>query len=74
MRLVGHIPARRDDVIFSTTGGEIFARLDRDEESWSMTRDEQIEVGREAVLRVVGEICDRSPDLKIDWYAVSPAS
>ncbi len=66
------IPARRDDVVFSTTGGEIIARLDRDEDTWSMTRDEQIEVGREAVLEVVEEICERSPDLKLDWFAVSP--
>jgi len=59
--------------MFSTVAGEIVARLDRDD-AISMTRDERIEIGRQMVLGVVGEICERSPDLKLDWFAVSPAS
>ena len=53
-------------------GEGINARLDRDEEV-GMTRDERSEIGREAVLEVVGEVCERSPELKLDWYAVSPS-
>jgi hypothetical protein len=68
-----HIPARREDVIFSRAGSEISARLDRDEPV-RMTADERIEIGREAVLEAVGEVCEHSADLDADWYAVSPAS
>jgi hypothetical protein len=66
------IPLRREDVLFSKVGGEIQARLDR-EDSVRMTEDERLEIGREAILEAVGEVCERSPDLKLDWFAVSPA-
>jgi hypothetical protein len=66
------IPARRDGVLFSRAGEGINARLDRDEEV-GMTMDERSEIGREAVLEVVGEVCERSPELKLDWYAISPS-
>ena len=66
------IPRRREDVMFTSVGGEIRARLDREDAVW-MTQDERIEIGRQAVLEAVGEICERAPELKLDWYAVSPA-
>jgi hypothetical protein len=66
------IPPRREDVMFTKVGGEIRARLDRDEAVW-MTSDERTEIGREAVLEVLGNLCERWPELKLDWYAVSPA-
>jgi hypothetical protein len=66
------IPARRGDVVFSLRGREIQARLDRDDSVW-MTEDERIEIGRDAVIEAVGEVCKGSPELKLDWYAVSPA-
>ncbi len=66
------IPARREDVMFSKVGGEIRARLDREDSAWR-TEDERSEIDREAVLQAVGQVCERSPDLKLDWYAVSPA-
>jgi hypothetical protein len=67
------LPKRREDVCFSKVGEEIGARLDRDE-SVSVTRDERVEIGRRAVLNTLAEICERAPELKLDWYAVSPAS
>jgi hypothetical protein len=70
--LTERIPQRREDVLFTSAGGEIRARLDRDDAVW-MTQDERLEIGRRAVLDVVGEVCDRAPELKLDWYAVSPA-
>ena len=70
-RLAQRIPARREDVLFSKVGGEIRARLDRDE-AVSMPQEERVEIEREAVLEAVGEVCERSPDLKLDWYAVAP--
>jgi hypothetical protein len=66
------MPARRGDVLFSKRGNQIQARLDRETSTW-MTQHERIEIGREAVIAAVGEICERSPHLKLDWFAVSPA-
>jgi len=54
------------------SAGEIGASLDR-EDSVSQTNDERVEIGRRAVLEALEEICDGSPELKLDWYAVSPA-
>lgn len=70
--LSSRIPQRREDVVFAARGDEIRARVDRDDCVW-MTRDERAEIGRAAVLGVVREVCERSPELKLDWYAVSPA-
>jgi hypothetical protein len=73
MDLLGErIPARREGVLFTRAGEGISARLDGDE-AVGRTHDERSEIGREAVLEVVGEICERSPELKLDWYAVAPA-
>ncbi len=66
------MPRRREDVVFSRTGGEIRALVDRDE-SIRMTQDERAEVGRTAVLEVLGEVCERAPELCLDWFAVSPS-
>jgi hypothetical protein len=63
---------RSEDVCFSMVGDEIGARLDRDE-SVSVTHDERVEIGRRAVLEALEEICEREPELKLDWYAVSAA-
>jgi len=37
----------------------------------SMERDEREEVGRLAVLDILQEVCERAPELKLDWFAVS---
>jgi len=66
------MPRRREDVVFSRAGGEIRALIDRDD-SVRMTQDERLELGREAVLEALGEVCSRAPELRIDWFAVSPA-
>lgn len=70
--LGARIPKRRDDVVFSLAGGEITARLDRDE-SIAMTQDERAEIGRQAVLEALSGLCERAPELKLDWFAVGPA-
>jgi hypothetical protein len=36
----------------------------------SMERDEREEIGRRAVLDIVCEVCERTPELKSDWFAV----
>ena len=74
MSLLGErIPKRCEDVCFSLSGAEIGARLDRDEPV-SMTSDERVEIGRRAVLDALDEVCERAPELKLDWYAVVPAA
>jgi hypothetical protein len=65
------IPKRCEDVCFSISGDEIGAILDRDE-SVSMTRDERVEISRRVVLDVLEEVCERAPELTLDWYAVAP--
>jgi hypothetical protein len=70
--LCERLPRHCEDVCFSMTDGEIGASLDR-EEFVSETNDERVEIGRRAVLGALEEICDGSPEPKLDWYAVSPA-
>jgi hypothetical protein len=70
--LCERLPHHSEDVYFSIAGGEIGATIDR-EESVSETNDERVEIGRRAVLGALEEICDGAPELKLDWYAVSPA-
>ncbi len=70
--LTERVGSRREDVSFSRVGAEIRANLDRDAPI-AMTQDERTAIGRRAVLEVVGEVCERAPELKLDWYAVSPA-
>lgn len=70
--LCERLPSNCEDVCFSTADGEIGASLER-EESVSETNDERVEIGRRAVLGALEEICDGSPELKLDWYAVSAA-
>jgi hypothetical protein len=70
--LTERIGRKFDDVSFTRVGPEIRAKLDQDQPV-AMTQDERIARGRRAVLEVVGEICERAPELKLDWFAVSPA-
>ncbi len=62
----------REDVHFARVGGEIRANIDRDEPV-AMTNDERTDIGRRAVLEIVAEVCERAPELKLDWFAVSPS-
>jgi len=70
--LTSRIGTRRDDVHFARVGREIRANLDRDEPV-AMTLDERTDIGRREVLEIIEEVCERAPELKTDWFAVSPA-
>ncbi len=61
---------RRGGARFSRGAAEIRVSWDEDAPV-SMERDERAEIGRIAVLEILGEVCDRTPGLKLDWYAVS---
>jgi hypothetical protein len=66
------IPKRCEEVRFSVSGDEIGASIDSDE-SVSMAREERVELGRRAVLDALEQVCERAPELRLDWYAVAPA-
>jgi hypothetical protein len=69
--LCARLGARRDGVSFAKVGGQIRAATQEDAPV-SMTRDERLEIGRRAVLELVRDACDGAPELKSDWFAVSP--
>jgi hypothetical protein len=70
--LTSRIGRSREDVRFARVGSEIRANLDRDEPV-AMTNDERTDIGRRAVLGIVEEVCERAPELKLEWFAVSAA-
>lgn len=73
LELLGELIAgRREDAYFKRSGSYITARLDR-EDPIAMTRDERAEIGRRAILDIIGDVCERTPGMKVDWYAVRPA-
>lgn len=74
MGLLGErIPKRCEEVRFSVSGDQIEARLDCDRPVSTM-RDERVEIGRRAVLEALEQVCERAPELRLDWYAVAPAA
>jgi hypothetical protein len=70
-RLSQRLGARRDQVSFSKAGDEIHATWDGHRDT-STTPEEHSEIGRRTVLEVVRDVCEVAPDLKLDWFAVSP--
>ncbi len=67
MRRLG---AQRDEVSFAIVGAEITARLG-DDDGDPATREARAEAGRWVVFELVRDVCERAPELKTDWYAVS---
>jgi hypothetical protein len=61
--------ASYEDVSFARFGPEIRATWTEDV-SVSMERDERVEIGRRAVLRILRDACERAPELELDWFAV----
>jgi hypothetical protein len=68
--LAQQLGARRDEVSFAKVGSEIVATWGEDVPS-SMERDERAEIGRSVVLEIVRDVCERTPELRLDWFAVS---
>ncbi len=66
-----HLEGHHGNVSFVKEGPKIQARPLEDAPV-AMTSDERAAVGRRAVLDLVREICERSPELNCDWFAVSP--
>jgi hypothetical protein len=70
--LAERIGSRRKGVSFRRVGDEIRVNIDRDDPV-HMTQDERVDIGRRAVLEIVADLCERDPELELDWFAVSPA-
>jgi hypothetical protein len=69
--LLERLGAVRDRVSFSKPGAtEIIAVWDADVSS-AMTQDERIETGRRMIFDMVKDVCEYSPPLDVDWFAVS---
>jgi len=64
------LPQKRDQVSFARVGNEVRATWGEDAPV-SMERDERVEMGRRAILGILRDVCDRTPELKFEWYAVS---
>jgi hypothetical protein len=69
-RLASALGPERDEAYFTTGEREIYATWG-DDVPVSMERDEREEVGREAVLEILERVCETSPELHYDWFAVS---
>lgn len=69
--LLQQLGTDRDDVLFAKVGTEIRV-IWKEEVPISMECDEREEIGRLVVLNVVCDVCERTPQLKSDWFAVSP--
>jgi hypothetical protein len=61
--------ASRNETTFARVGHEISASWGEDVPA-SMERDERAEIGRRAVLAIVREVCESTPELELGWFAV----
>jgi hypothetical protein len=63
------LSAGHDEASFAKVGLEIEVTWGEDLPV-SMERDERAEIGRRAVLEIVRDVCERAPELELDWFAV----
>jgi hypothetical protein len=68
--LLPRLRARADEVSFVMVGDEIRATWG-EADSDSATRGARAEIGREAIVELIRDACERAPELKSDWFAVS---
>jgi hypothetical protein len=65
------LEGERYEVRFAKVGAEIRATW-RADAPITMERDEREEIGRRVVLDILLGVCASAPELKSDWFAVSP--
>jgi hypothetical protein len=66
-----HLGPKREEASFAKVGNVIRAEWGADAPV-SLERDEREEIGRGVLLEIVRDVCERTPGLKTDWYAISP--
>jgi hypothetical protein len=67
-RLDGH----HDGVLFVKVDDAEIRATWREDAPISMERDEREEIGRRTILDIVLDVCTQAPELRSDWFAVSP--
>jgi hypothetical protein len=70
-RLAVRLGSSVEDAFFVKVGNEILATWGEDAPV-AMERDEREELGRLALLGIIEEVCEETPDLRADWFAVAP--
>jgi hypothetical protein len=63
--------AKRDDASFARVGLEIRATFGEEVRA-AAAREQRAETGRREVFEIVCDVCDEHPELRSDWFAVSP--
>jgi hypothetical protein len=69
--LLVQLGPRRDTVAFSKDSDEEITAVWEADLSSSMTQDERTETGRRMILEIVRDVCDVTPALDVDWFAIS---
>ena len=70
-RLADRLGSSVEDAFFVKVGNEILATWGEDAPV-AMERDEREELGSLALLGIIEEVCEETPDLRVDWFAVAP--
>jgi hypothetical protein len=68
-----HLDGRGFEKVSFTYTGSIIRASATDDAPSSIERSERERIGRRVVLDCVRNVCDSAPELKFDWFAVSPA-
>jgi hypothetical protein len=69
--LLAQLGPRRDLVAFSKESEEEITAVWEADLSSSMTQDERTETGRRMILEIVRDVCEITPGLDVDWFAIS---
>ena len=70
--LFRRLGARRDEIAFTLSGDQIWAKPD-EEGGDATARKIRAEAQRRAIFEIISEACERAPELKSDWFAVNYA-
>ena len=70
-RLLEQLGPRRDTVAFAKESDEMITVVWEADLSGSMTQDERTETGRRMILDIVRDVCELTPGMDVDWFAIS---
>ena len=68
--LLRRLGSQIDQVSFAMVGAEIRATTARSLGD-ATTREASLDVERRAIVDLISDVCDKAPELKSDWFAVS---
>ena len=70
-RLLEQLGDRRGEVAFSKASEAELAAVWEVDVSNAMTQDERADTGRRMIFEIVRDVCEVTPGLDIDWFAIS---